>query len=62
MKNKGDAIMWLFYAGCFGWMARILWDDYQRAQRARHEALQRQIRDLTAEVAKLTHPEAEATG
>lgn len=57
MKNRGDFFMWVFYAGCAGWLAKILWDEHQRDQRARYESLQRQISYLVAEVAKLTHPE-----
>ena len=57
MKNRGDAFMWLFYAACAGWLGKILWDEHQREQRARHESLQRQISYLVAEVAKLNHPE-----
>lgn len=68
MKSKGDAIMWLFYAGCFGWLAKILWDEHQRDQRAHREYVAARIRDINIdlgaikmELHQLTHPEAEAT-
>lgn len=49
--------MWLFYAGCGGWLCKILWDDYQRTERARYESLNSQLRAIQAEVWKLAHPE-----